>query len=141
MVDGAHNAASLQALIRAVGQNVPYDSMVMVFGCAADKDITGMLDQVATGADKVIFTKAKGNPRAAAPEDLAAAYEECKGKYGDLKKALLEDIETLIAPMREKREKITDDDVRQILQNGARKAQKRAELKMQSVKAKIGVSL
>src|SRR5204863_9466025 len=28
IVDGAHNAASLDAFLRAIGQNVPYDSMV-----------------------------------------------------------------------------------------------------------------
>jgi len=93
LVDGAHNAASLQALIRAVGQNIPYDSMVMVFGCAADKDIPGMLDQVATGADKVIFTKAKDNPRAAPPEDLATAYEECNGKVTQVTQGLSEAID------------------------------------------------
>ncbi len=93
LVDGAHNAASLQALIRAAGQNIPYDSMVMVFGCAADKDIPGMLDQVATGADKVIFTKAKDNPRAAAPEDLATAYEECRGRVAQVTQDLSEAIE------------------------------------------------
>ena len=93
LVDGAHNAASLQALIRAAGQNIPYDSMVMVFGCAADKDIPGMLDQVATGADKVIFTKAKDNPRAAAPEDLATAYEECRGRIAQVTQDLSEAIE------------------------------------------------
>ena len=62
MVDGAHNAASIQALMRAIGQHVPYDSMVLVFGCAADKDIRGMMDQLATGADKVIFTRARNTP-------------------------------------------------------------------------------
>jgi dihydrofolate synthase/folylpolyglutamate synthase len=32
MIDGAHNAASIAALIQAIGQHVPYDSMVVVFG-------------------------------------------------------------------------------------------------------------
>ena len=88
LVDGAHNAASVQALMRAAGQHIPYDSMVIVFGCAADKDITGMLDQLATGADKVIFTMAKDNPRAAKPEDLAAAYEECGGRVAQITQSL-----------------------------------------------------
>jgi dihydrofolate synthase/folylpolyglutamate synthase len=80
LVDGAHNAASIQALIRAIGQHIPYDSMVMIFGCAADKDIGGMMDQIATGADKVIFTKSSNNPRAAKPEDLAEIYTERSGR-------------------------------------------------------------
>ena len=47
IVDGAHNAASVQSLIRALGAHVSYDSLVLVFGCAQDKDITGMLKQIA----------------------------------------------------------------------------------------------
>ena len=84
MVDGAHNAASIQALMRAVGQNVPYDSMVVIFGCAADKDIAGMMEQLSTGADKMIFTKAQNNPRAAEPRDLAMAYEERSGRVAQV---------------------------------------------------------
>ena len=80
LVDGAHNAASIQALMRAIGQHIPYDSMVMIFGCAADKDIAGMMQQLATGADKVVFTAAQSCARSSRPEDLAEAYEECCGR-------------------------------------------------------------
>jgi len=88
LVDGAHNAASVQALMRAIGQNVPYDSMVMVFGCAADKDIAGMMEQIASGADKVIFTRAANNPRAASPRELAEAYEERSGRVAQVTETL-----------------------------------------------------
>jgi len=88
LVDGAHNAASIQALMRAIGQHIPYDSMVMVFGCAADKDIRGMMDQIATGADKVVFTKAANNARAAKPKDLAEIYEECCGRVAQTTETL-----------------------------------------------------
>ena len=84
LLDGAHNAASMQALMRGVAQHIPYDSMVMVFGCAADKDISGMMQQIATGADKVIFSQATGNARAALPTDLAEAYEELTGKVAQV---------------------------------------------------------
>jgi len=83
LLDGAHNADSVRALMRAVGQHIPYDSMVMIFACAVDKDIPGMMGQIATGADKVIFT-AVDNPRAAQPKDLAEAYEECCGRVAQL---------------------------------------------------------
>jgi dihydrofolate synthase/folylpolyglutamate synthase len=83
LVDGAHNAASMQALLRAIGQNIPYDSMIMIFGCAADKDINGMMDRIATGADKVIFTRVN-SPRSARPEDLAAIYTECSGREAQI---------------------------------------------------------
>jgi dihydrofolate synthase/folylpolyglutamate synthase len=84
LVDGAHNAASMHALMRAIGQHIPYDSMVMVFGCAADKDIQGMMAEIATGADKVIFTQATNNPRAAKPTELADLFEESTGRVGQV---------------------------------------------------------
>lgn len=84
LVDGAHNAASVAALMRAIGQHIPYDSMVMVFGCAGDKDIRGMMEQISTGADKVIFTKAANNPRAADPKELAEIYEEKCGRVAQI---------------------------------------------------------
>jgi dihydrofolate synthase/folylpolyglutamate synthase len=79
MVDAAHNAASIRALIQAIGQHVPYDSMVVIFGCNADKDVRGMLEQLQFGADKVIFTRSN-NPRAVFPQDLADMYSEICGK-------------------------------------------------------------
>ncbi|MCD4824534.1 MAG: bifunctional folylpolyglutamate synthase/dihydrofolate synthase, partial [Phycisphaerae bacterium] len=76
LVDGAHNAASIRALMRGLGQHIPYDSMVMIFGCAADKDVRGMMEQVSTGADKIIFTRASNANRSADPHDLAEIYTE-----------------------------------------------------------------
>jgi dihydrofolate synthase/folylpolyglutamate synthase len=84
LVDGAHNADSMRALMRAIGQHIPYDSMVMVFGCAGDKDIRGMMSEIATGADKVIFTQATNNPRAAKSKELAEMYEEYTGRVGQI---------------------------------------------------------
>ncbi|MHC4070290.1 MAG: bifunctional folylpolyglutamate synthase/dihydrofolate synthase, partial [Planctomycetota bacterium] len=49
MIDAAHNAASIRALIHAIGQNIPYDSMVVIFGCNSDKDVKGMLNQLQYG--------------------------------------------------------------------------------------------
>lgn len=79
MIDAAHNAASIQALIHAVGQNIPYDSMVVIFGCNSDKDVGGMLQMLQFGADKVIFTRSN-SPKAVSPEDLAEMYTEICGK-------------------------------------------------------------
>ncbi len=79
MVDAAHNATSIRALMHAIGQHVPYDSMVVIFGCNADKDINGMLQQLQYGADKVIFTRSN-SPRAMYPPDLMDMYNEICGK-------------------------------------------------------------
>jgi len=80
IIDGAHNASSLQALIKALGAHISYDSLVLIFGCGSDKDVDGMLKQVALGADKVIFTRAKQNPRAYEPEELIAKFHEVSAK-------------------------------------------------------------
>jgi dihydrofolate synthase/folylpolyglutamate synthase len=79
MIDAAHNAESIKALIQAIGQNIPYDSMVVIFGCNADKDVQGMLKMLQYGADKVIFTRSV-SPRAMSPDELAAMYTEICGK-------------------------------------------------------------
>jgi len=79
LIDGAHNAASIRALVQAIGQHVPYDSMVVIFGCGQDKDVRGMLEQLQYGADKVIFTRSN-SPKAVFPQELADMYTEICGK-------------------------------------------------------------
>ncbi|HUW19740.1 MAG TPA: folylpolyglutamate synthase/dihydrofolate synthase family protein [Sedimentisphaerales bacterium] len=79
LIDGAHNAASIEVLMQAIGQNVPYDSMVVIFGCNSDKDAEGMLQQLQYGADKVIFTRSN-SPKAMPPQDLAEIYAEVCSK-------------------------------------------------------------
>jgi dihydrofolate synthase/folylpolyglutamate synthase len=79
MIDAAHNAASVEALMHAIGQNVPYDSMVVIFGCNSDKDCEGMLRRLQYGADKVIFTRSNSG-KAISPSDLAEMYSEICGK-------------------------------------------------------------
>jgi dihydrofolate synthase/folylpolyglutamate synthase len=65
--------------------------MVLIFGCCSDKDVTGMLEKITGGADKVIFTKVD-NIRTADPHELAAQYTELYGKMaqvaGSLEEAL-----------------------------------------------------
>ncbi len=74
-------------------------------------------------------------------EELSKLYTENKGKYKALKDALVEDIEAVIAPMREKRASISDADVKEILRDGAERAREQAEKKMQDVRQKVGVTL
>ncbi|MCA9285110.1 MAG: bifunctional folylpolyglutamate synthase/dihydrofolate synthase [Phycisphaerales bacterium] len=88
LVDGAHNAAAVQALMRCVGAHVPYDSMVCIFGCCADKDVGAILDRVNLGADKVIFTRALSNPRAADPDELQRMFAERSGKMSQVARTL-----------------------------------------------------
>lgn len=87
VVDCAHNAASIGALMRAIGQNITYDSMVVIFACAADKDIDGMLEQLQLGADKVIFTS-NGTPRSAEPKELLTRFGEKSQKMAQMEATL-----------------------------------------------------
>jgi dihydrofolate synthase / folylpolyglutamate synthase len=91
MIDGAHNPESIRALMRAIPADEPYEALVVIFGCAKEKDIDGMLAELAGGADKVIFTRAGDNPRAADPEQLAARFE-ARGKMAQWTPTLREAI-------------------------------------------------
>ena len=73
-------------------------------------------------------------------ENLAALYEEKKGKYKDLKEALIEDLDAYFGPMREKRDAITDEDVAKVLLAGAAKAKEISEAKMKEVRKAVGVA-
>ena len=73
--------------------------------------------------------------------ELNKLYEEHAGKYKNLKDALASDINALVAPMREKRAQITDDDVRAVLREGAEKARARASAKMEVVRQRIGIAI
>lgn len=73
--------------------------------------------------------------------ELKPLYEEKKGKYKDLKEALIEEIEAVAAPMRKKRASISDDDVKKVLKDGGEKAKALASAKMADVRQKVGVAL
>lgn len=76
IVDGAHTPESVRATLRAAGAHLKYDSMVVIFGCASDKDVDGMLAELSRGADKIIFTKSSLNPRAMDPEELHSRFKD-----------------------------------------------------------------
>jgi len=80
LVDGAHNPASMQALMRGIGSHLSFDSMICIFGCNEDKDVDANLEKLAIGGDKIIFTKAAGQPRAMEPEDLVKRFEELRNR-------------------------------------------------------------
>jgi tryptophanyl-tRNA synthetase len=73
--------------------------------------------------------------------ELAPLYAANKGKYKASKEALIEDIETVIGPMRAKRDSISDADVKRILHDGAERAREQAERKMTIVRQSVGVTI
>jgi tryptophanyl-tRNA synthetase len=73
--------------------------------------------------------------------ELEALYEEHKGKYKNLKDALIEDVEAFVSPMRTKRESISDSDVIEVLNKGAEKAKAISSVKMAEVRTAVGITL
>jgi tryptophanyl-tRNA synthetase len=72
---------------------------------------------------------------------LEKLYADNAGKYKALKEALIEDIDKVIGPMRERREAITDAEIESVLQGGAERAKEHAADKMAAVREKVGVAL
>lgn len=73
--------------------------------------------------------------------ELESLYTENIGKYKNLKDALITDIDNFISPMREKRNNITDDDVRAVLKDGAERAQAVSGITLQKVRDVIGITI
>ncbi len=74
-------------------------------------------------------------------ERLEQLYESSQGKYKVLKEALIEDLEVFIAPMRERRNLISDEEVKKVIDEGSVKAKAYASKKMEEVREKVGVTL
>ena len=70
------------------------------------------------------------------------AYQECRIRYGDMKKQLAEDMIGFIAPIREKAEAIRNDHVylRQVMEMGAEKARRSARETMTLVRQHMGLN-
>ncbi len=73
--------------------------------------------------------------------DLKQIYDSNKGKYHNLKKLLIEDIEAFIKPLRDKRNSLINDEshILRVLKEGSEKAQKIANEKLSLAKKAIGV--
>lgn len=73
--------------------------------------------------------------------ELEKLYSENENNYKILKEALVEDMEAFIAPMRERRGKITEQDVQRVLKEGGERAKKVASEKMEEVRKKVGLGI
>lgn len=71
--------------------------------------------------------------------ELAPIYAEHKGKYKALKDILIEDLDAMIAPLRERRAAITDEVVAEVLERGAARARAIAEPKIAQIRKAVGL--
>lgn len=69
-------------------------------------------------------------------------YDQCRIRYGDLKKQLAEDMVRFITPVREKAESIRNDEkyLKDVMELGAEKARKSARATMDLVREAIGLN-
>ena len=72
VLDGAHNAASVAALIETLGASFSPARRLLVFAASQDKDLRGMLRLLLGQFDEVLLTRYLDNPRAMPPEELQA---------------------------------------------------------------------
>ncbi len=72
VVDGAHNADSMQKLLQALHSNFTFKRLVLVLGTSKDKDLAGIVQEL-KDADSVILTR-MNNPRSTPIEDLKSAF-------------------------------------------------------------------
>jgi len=67
ILDAAHNRASASALKEALDKFFKFRKLILVFGVSQDKDVKGILKELAPQAARIILTKAN-SPRAMQPE-------------------------------------------------------------------------
>jgi dihydrofolate synthase / folylpolyglutamate synthase len=79
IIDAAHNARSIEALVETLYECFPPARRRLLFATGGDKDTRGMLEQLKPHFDTMIFTRYYNNPRAAAPESLLASMQHITG--------------------------------------------------------------
>ena len=92
VIDGAHNAHSMNALLESVKRYIPYKKLIVIFGSSGDKDIEGMAKALAGPAWKVVVTSS-GHPRAAAARQLAGIFG-LQGVTADIRRNAKEALST-----------------------------------------------
>ncbi len=80
IVDGAHNAASIEALVATLEESFSPRRKVLVFATTQEKDVRGMLEAVVPPFDELVLTRYQHNPRAIPPQELAERIEELTGR-------------------------------------------------------------
>jgi dihydrofolate synthase/folylpolyglutamate synthase len=73
VVDGAHNRDSASKLKEALKEYFHFDHLILIIGTSADKDVSGIIEELAPLANSVIVTRSR-HPRATKPEVLVGEF-------------------------------------------------------------------
>jgi dihydrofolate synthase / folylpolyglutamate synthase len=82
VLDAAHNAASIKALVQVLAESFSVRRRLLIFATTQEKDLRGMLKRLLGRFDHVIFTRYLSNPRSVAPEQLQELALELAGQWG-----------------------------------------------------------
>jgi len=142
-------SAPKEMILKAVGVVPGTDGQKMSKSYKNTIPLFGSKDEIAKAVMSIVTDSSAERPEHVyaihklfkTERELVPVYEEYKGKYKNLKELLIEDIEVLVAPMREKRAAITDSDIKTILEDGAARARERAQRKMMDVRTKVGIMI
>ncbi len=74
ILDCAHNRASVAALVQTLRESFSWRRLIVVLGCSRDKDIPGMLAELAPVTDVIHLTRYSSSPRSASPDELLALW-------------------------------------------------------------------
>lgn len=138
-----------EMIIEGVGVVPGTDGQKMSKSYKNTVPLFGTKDEIAKAVMGIVTDSSGGRPENVyaihkllkSEAELNPLYEANQGSYKALKEALIEDIESLVAPMREKRDSITEADVAAVLKDGAERARERAAAKMIEVRKKVGVTI
>ena len=76
VVDGAHNPPAARSLRDAIESCFRFDRAILVIGASADKDVAGVVDELAPVFDAVIVTRSQ-HPRSLPLARLEAEFARC----------------------------------------------------------------
>ena len=95
LVDGAHNADSARRLREAIGEYLNFGRLILIAGASSDKDIAGMLGELAPVSSLVIVTRSR-HPRALEPALILDELER-QGVKGELEESVSSAAERALA--------------------------------------------
>ena len=75
IADGAHNPYSAKILREAITKYIPSHGLIIVVGLSNDKNISGIVEEFAKGADLIIATKSR-HPRAVSSLHLSRLFTQ-----------------------------------------------------------------
>ena len=75
VVDGAHNQDSAQKLKQALKQYFEFEKAILIIGMSSDKDLAGIINELASTFPQVIVTRSR-HPRAMATAPIAAEFRK-----------------------------------------------------------------